>query len=184
MMGRSCQLDPLSRPTMSNPVIRLATEADLPAISKIHDHYVSKTTCTYALEPLSAEARHAWLTARPDIHPVTVAEQAGAIIAWGALGFFRLLAGYRSTVENSIYVHPDFLRQRLGSLILEDQMRRAGQLGLHSIIAVIDSQQAGSIRLHATHGFAEAGRFREVARKFEAYHDAVFMQWLVADSTP
>lgn len=169
---------------MSSPVIRLATEADLPAISEIHDHYVTKTTCTYALEPLSTEARRTWFTTRADIHPVTVVEQEGTIVAWGALGFFRLLAGYRTTVENSIYVHPDHIRRGLGSVILRDQMERTQSLGLHSIIAVIDSQQAGSIRLHHKYGFREAGRFRQVSRKFDAFHDAVFMQWLVADGLP
>lgn len=168
---------------MSSPVLRLATEADLPAISEIHDPYVLNTTCTYAIEPLSAESRYTWFATRPEIHPVTVVEEEGSIVAWGALGFFRLLGGYRSTVENSIYVHPDHLRRGLGSLILADQMQRARQLALHSIIAVIDSEQAGSIRLHHKHGFAEVGRCREVARKFDCYRDAVFMQWLVADAT-
>ena len=166
---------------MSTPELRLATEADLPAINAIHAHYVRHTCSTYALEPLAVEARLAWLTNRPAIHPVTVVEADGQILAWGSLGTFRALSGYNTTVENSIYVHPDHVRRGLGSIILRDQMERVRELGLHSIIAVIDSEQVASIRLHLKFGFHEAGRFTEIARKFDAWHDTVFMQW-VAES--
>jgi L-amino acid N-acyltransferase YncA len=167
---------------MSTPELRLATEADLPAINAIHAHYVRDTCSTYALDPLTPEARTAWFTSRPPIHPVTVVEGDGEILAWGSLGTFRVLAGYNTTVENSIYVHPDHVRRGLGSIILQDQMERVRELGLHSIIAVIDSEQMASIRLHLKFGFHEAGRFTEIARKFDAWHDTVFMQWVVESS--
>lgn len=164
---------------MSTPELRLATEADLPAINAIHAHYVRNTCSTYALEPLTLEARHAWFTGRPEIHPVTVVEDDGQILAWGSLGTFRTLAGYSTTVENSIYVHPNHVRRGLGSVILRDQMERVRTLDLHSIIAVIDSEQVASIRLHLKFGFHEAGRFTQLARKFDTWHDTVFMQWVI-----
>jgi len=166
---------------MSLPELRLATAADLPAINAIHSHYVTQTTCTYALEPLTLEARQAWFAGRAAIHPVTVVTQAGQVVAWGALGAFRPLAGYRTSVENSIYVHPQHLRKGLGSMILADQIERTRNLGLHAIVAVIDSQQTASIELHRKYQFVEAGRFRQIARKFDRWQDAVFMQ-LVLDA--
>ncbi|QDU55141.1 GNAT family N-acetyltransferase [Aeoliella mucimassa] len=166
---------------MSSPLLRLATEADLAAINDIHNHYVVNTTSTYALEPMTLEARRAWFTNRAEIHPVTVVERDDRIVAWGALGVFRLLAGYRTTAENSVYVHPDFVRQKLGSMILADQTRRAVELGLHSIIAVIDSEKVASIEAHRKHGFKEIGRLMQVARKFDKFQDAMFMQWLPSE---
>ena len=103
---------------MSKCQLRLACEADLAAINDIFNHYVVHTTSTYTLEPISREQRQAWFADRPEIHPVTVVELDGRVVAWGALGSFRPLAGYRNTVENSVYVHPDFTHQGLGSLIL------------------------------------------------------------------
>lgn len=165
--------------TMSTPQLRLATEADLAAINDIHNHYVLHTSSTYALEPMSLEMRRNWFTSRAEIHPVTVIEDDGQIVAWGALGFFRLLAGYRTTVENSVYVHLDHMRRGLGSMILRDQQQRATDLGLHSIIAVIDSKQQASIAAHGKLGYREVGRMQEIARKFDRFHDVVFMQWMV-----
>ncbi|WP_425398039.1 N-acetyltransferase family protein [Aeoliella sp.] len=164
---------------MSTPQLRLATEADLAAINDIHNHYVLHTSSTYALEPMSLEMRRNWFTTRPEIHPVTVVEDDGQVVAWGALGPFRLLGGYRMTVENSVYVHPDHMRRGLGSMILQDQQQRAAKLGLHAIIAVIDSKQDASIAAHSKQGYREVGRMREIARKFDSWRDVVFMQWMV-----
>ena len=47
--------------------IRLATVADLEAIRAIYNHYVAVSTCTYALEPETAEEKikkiSDWITA-------------------------------------------------------------------------------------------------------------------------
>lgn len=166
---------------MSSPIIRLATDADLPAINEIHSHYVTYSTSTYQLEPLTLDDRRAWFSNRPAIHPVTVAEQRGKVVAWGSLGPFRMLAGYKTTVEDSIYVHPDHVRQGIGLLLLEDQVQRSKQLGLHSIIAVIDSTQSGSLHLHQKCGFAEVGRMEQLARKFDEWRDVVFLQVIVGE---
>ncbi len=92
---------------------------------------------------------------------------------------FRLLDGYRTSVENSVYVHPNYMRQGLGSLIIADQIERARKLGLRTIVAVVDSSQTASLALHKKHGFVEVGRFPQIARKFDAWHDAVFLQVLL-----
>ena len=161
---------------MTNPQVRLAVEADLPAINEIHRHYVATSTSTYAFESLSTEDRLEWFRSRPKIHPVTVIERNGNVVAWGALGTFRALDGYRTTVENSVYVHPDSVRQGLGSLLIADQIERAHKLGLRSIVAVVDSEQTASLAVHLKHGFVEVGRLRQIARKFDRWQDVVFLQ--------
>lgn len=167
---------------MCNPTLRLATEADLQAINDIHSHYVLNSTSTYLLEPLSLDQRQAWFTGRSKNHPVTVVEKNGVVVAWGALGPFRMLAGYNTTAENSIYVHLDHIRQGLGRLVLEDQIQRAQQLDLHCIVAVVDSTQNASLQLHRNYGFIEAGRMKQIARKFDLWRDVVFMQLTLDDS--
>ncbi len=161
---------------MTTPEVRMATETDLPAIDDIHRHYVLNTTCTYALEPLSTEAREDWFRNRPEYHPVTVVESDGQVVAWGALGMFRTLGGYQDTVENSVYVHPNHVRQGFGSLVISHQIELARQMGLRSIIAVVDSQQAASLAVHKKHGFVEVGRVPHAARKFDTWLDIVILQ--------
>jgi len=166
---------------MSAPTLRLATESDLPAINDIHSHYVKTTTSTYALDPMTTEQRQAWFAGRADIHPVTVVEIDGEIVSWGAMGSFRMLGGYRNTVENSLYVHPSHVRKGLGTLMLLDQLARCRELGLHAIIAVVDSMQTASIQLHLKHRFKEVGRLPQIGRKFDRWLDAVFLELVLED---
>src|SRR5579883_79303 len=87
--------------------IRDACPGDLPAIDRIYDHYVHSSTCTYQLEPEGLAARVAWFAEHEAAkHPVLVAEspEDGAVIAWGCLSRYRARAGYRFTVEDSVYV--------------------------------------------------------------------------------
>ena len=159
--------------------LRLATAADLPAINAIYNHYVPISTATYDYEPFTAEQRAAWFHGRESIHPVIVAERDGEIVGWGSLNVFRAKPGYRFTVEDSVYVHPDCQRTGVGSAILADLIERARVLGLHSIVAGIDATHAPSVALHARFGFVEVARFREVGRKFDRWLDVIFMQLLL-----
>lgn len=163
--------------------IRPATEADLPAINAIYNYYVPLTTANYDLEPLSMDERRRWFAGRAAIHPVIVVCEtvAGAekIVGWGSLNVFRAKPGYRFAVENSVYVHPDHQRQGIGSAIIEHQIRQAKELGLHAIVAGIDTEQTASLALHAKHGFKEVGRFPEIGYKFDRWLEAVFMQRMI-----
>lgn len=162
--------------------IRPATDADLPAINAIYNHYVVASTTTYDLEPLSLEDRQRWFAGRAAIHPVIVVVDeaaAGKIVGWGSLNVFRSKPGYRFTVENSVYVHVDHQRQGIGSAIITHQIGHAQELGLHAIVAGIGADQTASIALHGKHGFVEVARFPEIGRKFDRWLDVVFMQRLI-----
>ncbi len=156
--------------------IRLADAADFGAITDIYNHYVAVSTTTYDDEPVTADERRRQYESRPAIHPVTVAVRDGEIIGFGALNPFRARNGYRFTVENSVYVRSDCHRQGVGSAILTDQIERARTLGLHVIVAVIDSEQTASVALHARHGFTEVGRMPQIGTKFGRWLDVVFME--------
>jgi len=51
--------------------------------------------------------------------------------------------------------------------------------GLHTLIGGVDSENAGSLAFHRALGFEEAGRLREVGRKFDRWLTLVFMQKLL-----
>ena len=161
---------------MSNLSIRSATVDDLPAINAIYNHYVVHSACTYQIEPETAAAREVWFAHHDAAHPVIVAETDGAVIGWGSLSRFHSREAYRHTVENSVYVRHDWQRRGIGSRLLEELIARASTAGHHVILAGIDSGQAGSLALHARHGFVEVGRLREVGLKFDRWLDAVYME--------
>lgn len=168
---------------MTPTTIRAAREEDLPAINDIYNYYVDRSTTTYDYEPWSIGQRRKWFAGREDIHPVTVAVR-DQIVGWGALGWFRVRAGYRWTVENSVYVHHEHLRTGVGAAILQDQVERAQRLGLHAIIAGIDAEQHGSVELHRRFGFQQVAKFEEVGYKLDRWLDVIFMQLLLPSHHP
>ena len=171
----------LPRPirTVSEATIRLATEADLGAINAIYNHYVAHSTCTYQLEAETNEARLLWFRAHGPRHPVTVALIDGEIAGWAALNPYHRREAYARTVENSIYIHPDFQRRGLGRLLLADLIERARTLGHHTILAGISAEQEPSLALHVAFGFAKVAHLREVGFKQGQWLDVVFLQLLL-----
>jgi len=159
--------------------IRLATDADLPIINEIYNHYVLHSTCTYQLEPERMEDRAKWFLAHGAKHPVTVIEVDGKVLGWGSLSKFHQRAAYDNTVENSLYVHHQHLRQKLGSALLEDQILRAREIGHRTIIAGIDADQVGSVGLHEGFGFERVAHLKQVGFKFGRWLDVIYMQLML-----
>ena len=164
--------------------IRDATSADAPAISAIYNHYVGVSTCTYDETNERLEDRILWLSSHDEMHPVIVAcdrdaHGAERVLGWASLSHFRSRCAYRHTVENSVYIHHAHHHRGIGSLLLKDLIRRARELGHHTIIAGIDGEQKASYAFHKKHGFVEVAHFREVGFKFNHWCDVYFMQLML-----
>ena len=165
---------------MPDPDVRLrdATEADLPRILEITNDAILHTTAIWSLEPTTLDERRAWFVGRRERgYPILVAEGPdGRVLGFASYGEFRPRAGYRHTVEHSLYVDAAVRGRGIGSALLAALVDRAAADGVHVIVAGIDGENHGSIRLHERFGFAQAGRLHEVGRKFDRWLDLVFMQ--------
>jgi L-amino acid N-acyltransferase YncA len=159
--------------------IRPATAVDCPAINDIYNHYVLTDTCTYQIEPDTLAERQAWFAHHGGVHPVLVAEQGGEIVAWGALSAFHPRAGYRFSVEDSIYVRSDCTRRGLGRALLSELLRLAREHGHHTVIALISADKAGSVALHEQFEFKPAALLSEVGYKFDTWLDVAFLQLML-----
>lgn len=164
------------------PIIRPAAPSDLPAILAIYNDAVLHTTASYDEEPATPEERAAWYAARVGAGlPVLVAELGGAVAGFSSYGPFRPKPGYRHTVEHSVYVGPAWRGRGLGRALLAPLIERARAAGLRAIIGGVDAENAASLRLHASLGFVEVGRLRQVGRKFGRWLDLVFVELLLAE---
>jgi len=159
--------------------VRPAVESDLTAINDIYNYYVLHSTCTYQeqLEPL--HERHQWFHDHDSRHPIIIAEHENDIVGWGSLSPYHHRSAYRNTVENSVYVHPEWHQRGIGSVLLEDLIMHAQALGHHAIIAAIDADQTNSVRLHAKFNFEEVGHLRHVGLKFGRWLDVIYMELLL-----
>lgn len=158
------------------PILRLANKNDLPAINAIYNHYVLHSTCTYQITPSTAEERELWFEQHGGKHPVIVAEENGTVIGWSSLSKFHPRQAYDNSVEDSIYLHPEWRGKGLGSLLLADLIERAKALGHHTMLGGIDADQAGSVALHTKFGFIECALYKQVGFKQDRWLDVIWMQ--------
>jgi len=159
--------------------IRPATESDLVAINDIYNHYVRHSTCTYQEEPEPLDGRRQWFDHHGDKHPVIVAEVGRQVIGWGSLSAYHPRSAYGRTVENSVYVHHQHHRRGIGSLLLQELIVRARNLGHRAIIAGIDADQPASVALHAKFRFEKVGHLKQVGFKFGRWLDVVYMELIL-----
>ena len=162
---------------MSTLMIREATSDDAEAIRLIYNHEVENETSTMDLVPRTLETQREWIAARSGAFCAVVAvDSSGTVLGFGALSEYKDRSGYRSTVENSVYVRRDVARRGIGKQILLHLLETATVSGFHSVIARIEAQSLASRGLHSSCGFELVGIEKQVARKFGKWIDIAVMQ--------
>jgi len=165
---------------VADPItIRPARFDDCAAINEIYNHYVLYDTCTYQTEPDSLSERQAWFERHGAEHPVLVAEERGEVQAWGALSAFHPRAGYRFSVEDSVYVRHDRQHRGLGKALLGELLAAARRHGHRTVIALISADKPHSIALHENFGFTSAGVLKQAGYKFETWLDVAYLQLML-----
>lgn len=157
--------------------IRLATLDDAEAIRAIYNPEVLGSTVTFDLVPRSLADQRQWLRDRSGAYAAIVAETDGGEIAgFGSLSPYRDRPAYKTSVEDSVYVHRDHHRSGVGRLLLAELVNTAATHGFHTVLARIVGGHDASIGLHSSLGFETVGTEREVGRKFNQWLDVVVMQ--------
>ena len=157
-------------------MIRVATEADVPAMLAIYAPYVENTTYTFEYTVPTLEEfvdRFRQISQR---FPWLVWEQNGVILgyAYGSLPFSR--AAYAWAGEVSIYLAPEAQGRGLGRRLytaLEQLMERQGYRILY---AIITEENAGSLAFHKALGYRNAGVFTRCGLKFNRWLSVVWME--------
>ena len=158
--------------------IRHAVDRDIPDIQAIYAHHVLHGTGSFEEIPPSVEEmaarfaacsahRWAWL----------VATDATGILGYAYYTRFHDREAYRFTAEDSIYVREDVRGQGMGKALVARLIDEATASDFRQMVAVIgDSENVGSIGVHASLGFQRVGLLRASGLKFGRWLDVVYMQ--------
>ncbi|MFI4933243.1 MAG: GNAT family N-acetyltransferase [Caulobacterales bacterium] len=164
-------------------IVRGALAADAGAVAAIYGHHVLHGLGTFEEAPPSdAESgrRIAAVTERG--LPYLVAEEDRRVVGFAYAAPFRPRAAYRYTVEDSVYIDPGFIGRGVGKALVAQVIERCEALGLRQMVAVIgDSANAGSIGLHRSLGFVDAGVGCAFGFKFGRWVDVVWMRRTLND---
>jgi L-amino acid N-acyltransferase YncA len=158
--------------------IRAATETDIAEIQSIYAHHVLTGAGTFEEIPPSVEEMAdrvarvlqggwSWL----------VATDATGVLGYAYYTQFRDRSAYRFCAEDSVYVREDVRGQGVGKALVARLIDDAAAAGMRQMIAVIgDSENTGSIGVHASLGFHMVGTMRAAGIKFGRWVDVVTMQ--------
>ncbi|MDE2582451.1 MAG: N-acetyltransferase [Rhodospirillales bacterium] len=158
--------------------IRPATDADVPELQSIYAHHVLHGTGTFEEVPPSVEEMaERFARVRERGWPWLVSSDASGVLGYAYATQFRDRSAYRFTLEDSVYVREDQRGQGVGKALVARLLEMSETAGFRQMMAVIgDTENAGSIGLHASLGFQHAGTLRAAGLKFGRWLDVVYMQ--------
>ncbi len=159
--------------------IRQATSGDAEGISTIYNREVTEGTATLDLVPRTVPEQERWIQDRSGGLAVLVADGDDGLMGFASLSFYRDRPGYRTSVEDSIYIAPGHQGSGVGSKLLGRLIETAELHGFHAVFARIIGPQEASVALHERHGFELVGIERQVGRKFGRWHDVAVLQRLL-----
>ena len=157
-------------------MIRLATQADIPAILDIYGPYILNTAISFEYSVPTLEEfteRFQSITAQ---FPWLVWEENGKVLgyAYGSLPFGR--AAYRWVAASSIYLAPEAHGKGIGRKLYHALETLLARQGYRKTYAIITSDNPGSRRFHEKLGFRFLCEFPDCGIKFSKLYSVVWME--------
>ena len=157
-------------------MIRIAREADVPAMLAIYAPYILTTTYTFEYEvPTETEflQRFRDLTAK---FPWLVWEEDGEILgyAYGSAPFER--AAYSWCAEDSLYLHPKARGRGIGKKLLSALERLLQAQGYRKVYAIITSENQVSLDFHRRNGYLFTAEMKDCGYKFGRWLGVTWME--------
>lgn len=159
-------------------LIRHGMRSDLAAIQHIYAFEVLQATGSFELTPpdLSEITRRYEAVIAAGL-PYVVAVIDDEIVGFAYTHPYKDRPGYRMTAETTIYLDRRYRQRGVGSALLDAVIVASAKAGIRELVAVIgDSDNTGSIRVHAKAGFRHVGTLTGVGYKFDRFLDVVLMQ--------
>lgn len=155
-----------------------ATLGDAAAIAEIYAHYVLDSTATFETDPpdeADMARRLRDLTAQG--YPFQVMRDGtGRVLGFSFAHRYGPRAGYKYSVETSIYVAQDSLGRGIGTALLNALVVECEQRGFRQAFAVIAESEPASVILHARAGFLPVGTLTGAGWKLGQWLDVFVMQ--------
>ena len=161
--------------------MRLATPRDAAAIHAIYAPIVRDTFISFELEEPAVAEIERRIASTVAKFPWLVFEDGEGLAGYAYAGEHRERAAYQWAVDVSCYVHERARRRGIGARLYRSLFRVLALQGFTNAFAGIALPNPASVGMHASVGFVEIGRYRDVGFKAGAWHDTVWMQRKLAD---
>jgi L-amino acid N-acyltransferase YncA len=145
--------------------IRLATPADAAGILKIYAPYIENTSFTFETEVPSVAVFADRIASYLTNYPWLIVEEDGVIAGYAYASRYRERVAYQWSVECSVYVHDDFQRRNVATVLYNALFAILSQQGFRNVYAVINLPNDNSVALHEKLGFVYFATYEQVGYK-------------------
>ena len=159
--------------------LRLASEADAPAICAIYNQGIEDRGATRETELRTPDERRQWLAARGPRHPVVIAEDSGTVAAWGSLNPYSARECYRWVADFSVYVDRAYRGKGAGSAVLTRLTELAREHGYHKLVLSAFPTNSAGMALYTKQGFRTVGIYKEQGMLNGQWVDTIIMEKLL-----
>jgi phosphinothricin acetyltransferase len=153
-----------------------ATDADLPAIREIYNHYVLSSTATFHATPVPLENLREFVPVGDPRYPSFVALSGGEVIGFCCLSPYKRRSAYDRTAELSVYLEPGSTGRGLGAAALARLEDAAAAAGIRVLVGTVCTENAAGLRLLERRGFERCGTLKRVGEKFGRSLDVALFQ--------
>ena len=152
---------------------------DIAEIVAIYVHYVNNTVITFDTEvPSEAEMRQR-LAPVIENFPAWVCVEDGKVIGYCYAHEWKTKKAYNTTVETTIYLHPDYPGRGYGRSLMNQLIEDCRNRSFHVLVACITIPNAPSVKLHEKLHFKQVSSFHEVGRKFDRWLDVADYELII-----
>ena len=157
-------------------MMRMAVEADVPAMLAVYAPYIEETTYSFEYTVPSEEEFLTRFRRITEQFPWLVWEEEGTVLgyAYGSLPFER--AAYAWCAEVSIYLAPEFQGKGIGKKLYAAVEEILWRQGYRIIYALITSENEGSLRFHEKVGYNYCAQFPDCGIKFGKSLGVIWME--------
>ena len=151
---------------MIEPVIRPATQNDLPGLLALYQHLHPDD-----LAPKSSSAARSWSQLlASELMTVVVADVTGLLVSSCTLVIIpNLTRGARSygVIEN-VVTHADYRQKGLGRAVLHTALEKAWEADCYKVMLATGSKREATLQFYEGAGFARGGKTYFEARRNQA----------------
>ncbi|HEX8196017.1 MAG TPA: arsinothricin resistance N-acetyltransferase ArsN1 family B [Pyrinomonadaceae bacterium] len=156
--------------------IRTANLEDAAAIAAIYNFYVESSHSTFEIETVNESEMRRRVSEILENYPFLVGEENGDIIGYAYASRYKARAGYRHSVEVSVYIKDGINGKGIGTILYENLFVELKAKPIHAIVAGIALPNDASIRLHEKFGFEKVAHFREIGFKHGRWIDVGYWE--------
>ncbi len=156
--------------------IRAACLYDAGAIAEIYRPIVEDTITSFEERAPDADEMRRRIETTTPTYPWLVAYNGHAVLGYAYAGRHRERAGYRYSVDASVYVAQAARRSGVATALYGELFRILRTNGFHRVFAGVTLPNGASVALHQRLGFTDVGVYREVGYKFGRWLDVMWFQ--------